>query len=117
MIQRMENIGCIKSVEGAHSTESMEKIKSAESTENMKSTADNQRNVLDKGFIKCVGTFGNELTVVNAARVSFGVHKENIDEKDRKLMKYLIEHGHFSPFRHIFVRLHIKASEFVIRQW
>jgi thymidylate synthase (FAD) len=73
--------------------------------------------VLDNGFVKCIETFGDELTVVNAARVSFGVHKEELDDKDIKLIKYLIKNKHFSPFRHIFVRLHIKAPEFVMRQW
>lgn len=73
--------------------------------------------LLDNGFVKCLETFGNELTVVNAARVSFGVYKEALDERDIKLIRYLIKNKHFSPFRHIFIRFHIKAPEFVMRQW
>lgn len=73
--------------------------------------------ILDKGFVKSLEKFGDELTVVNAARVSFGIYKDTLDEKDIKLIKYLIKNKHFSPFRHIFVRFHIKAPEFIMRQW
>ena len=73
--------------------------------------------VLDNGFLKLLDTFGDELTIVNAARVSFGVVKEKLDQKDIKLIKYLYKHKHFSPFRHLMFRFHIKAPEFVMRQW
>lgn len=73
--------------------------------------------ILDKGFIDFQDLFGDELTIVNCARVSFGKHKEIFDENDEKLIKYLINHHHYSPFRHIFYRFHIKAPEFVMRQW
>jgi thymidylate synthase (FAD) len=73
--------------------------------------------VLNKGFIDCQDIFGNELTIVNCARVSFGKKKEIFDANDEKLIKYLIQHEHYSPFRHIFFRFHIKAPEFVMRQW
>ena len=73
--------------------------------------------VLDNGFLKLLDTFGDELTIVNAARVSFGVVKEELDQKDIKLIKYLYKHKHFSPFRHLMFRFHIKAPEFVMRQW
>ena len=73
--------------------------------------------VLDRGFLKLLDTFGDELTIVNAARVSFGVVKEELDQKDIKLIKYLYKHKHFSPFRHLMFRFHIKAPEFVMRQW
>ena len=73
--------------------------------------------VLDKGFIDFQDLFGNELTIVNCARVSFGKQKEIFDENDEKLIRYLIKNNHYSPFRHIFYRFHIKAPEFVMRQW
>ena len=73
--------------------------------------------ILDKGSLELLETFGNELTIVNAARVSFGVTKDSLDQKDIKLIKYLYKHKHFSPFRHVMFRFHIKAPEFVMRQW
>ena len=73
--------------------------------------------VLDNGFLKLLDTFGDELTIVNAARVSFGVVKEELDQKDIRLIKYLYKHKHFSPFRHQHVMMIIKAPEFVMRQW
>ena len=73
--------------------------------------------VLDKGFVELVDTLGNDLTVVNSARVSFGKRKEEFDNSDRRLVKYLAKYKHFSPFRHIQAQFHIKAPEFVMRQW
>ena len=73
--------------------------------------------VLDKGFIEVVDSLGNDLTVVNSARVSFGKRKDKFDNGDRRLVRYLAKHKHFSPFRHLQVQFHIKAPEFVMRQW
>ena len=74
-------------------------------------------NVLDKGYIEVVDKLGDDLTPVNAARVSFGGRSDTFEEKDRKLSKFLIKHKHFSPFRHQHVMFIIKAPEFVMRQW
>ena len=76
-----------------------------------------KKEVLDKGFIEVVDSLGNDLTVVNSARVSFGKRKEKFDKSDEKLVRYLAKHKHFSPFRHLQVQFHIKAPEFVMRQW
>ena len=76
-----------------------------------------KRKVLDKGFVEVIDSLGNDLTVVNSARVSFGKRKKKFDNSDRKLVKYLAKHKHFSPFRHLQVQFHIKAPEFVMRQW
>ena len=73
--------------------------------------------VLDKGFIEVVDSLGNDLTVVNSARVSFGKRKSTWSASDRRLCKYLAKHKHYSPFRHLQVQFHIKAPEFVMRQW
>ena len=73
--------------------------------------------VLDKGFIEVVDSLGNDLTVVNSARVSFGKRKKYWDKSDRRLCMYLAKHKHYSPFRHLQVKFHIKAPEFVMRQW
>ena len=73
--------------------------------------------VLDKGFIEDVDSLGNDLTVVNSARVSFGKRKTKFDKSDERLVRYLAKHKHYSPFRHLQVQFHIKAPEFVMRQW
>ena len=68
---------------------------------------------------------GNDLTVANAARVSFGKTSEMEDDpwgppklkaKDDKLIRYLAEHKHISPFGHCFASFHVKAPIFVARQ-
>jgi len=72
---------------------------------------------MDNGFVRCLDVFGDELTIVNAARVSFGKQKSEFQESDERLIAYLIRHQHFSPFRHVFFRFHIRAPEAVMRQW
>ena len=74
-------------------------------------------NVLDKGYIEVIDTLGDDLTPVNAARVSFGGRSKKFEAKDRRLSKFLIKHKHFSPFRHQHAMMIIKAPEFVMRQW
>ena len=68
---------------------------------------------------------GTDLTVANAARVSFGKTSEMEDDpwgppllkaKDNKLIRYLAKHKHISPFGHCFASFHIKAPVFVARQ-
>ena len=71
---------------------------------------------------------GSDLSVVNAARVSFGkksgwanfksgdAHRGVLHDKDRKLIHYLAEHKHLSPFGHCFASFHVKAPVFVVRQ-
>ena len=61
-------------------------------------------------------SMGSDLTVANAARVSFAKHKEELDEGDEKLIKFLAEHGHWSPFSHVFMQFKIDAPIFVARQ-
>ena len=74
-------------------------------------------NVLDKGFVEVVDSLGSDLTVVNSARVSFGKRKTTYDDVDRVLVEFLAENKHWSPFRHLVVQYHVKAPEFVMRQW
>ena len=76
-----------------------------------------KKNVLDKGFVEVIDSLGNDLTVVNSARVSFGKRKSVWSAADRRLVKYLAKYKHYSPFRHLQVQFHIKAPEFVMRQW
>ena len=59
---------------------------------------------------------GSDLTVANAARVSFGKRKEVFDEKDAKLVRFLARENHIIPFAHPHVSFHFKAPIFVARQ-
>jgi thymidylate synthase (FAD) len=77
----------------------------------------NDYSVLDRGFVKLIDHMGTDLSVVNAARVSFGKRKESFDPADAKLIDYLAGHDHTSPFRHTALTLHVKAPIFVFRQW
>lgn len=76
-----------------------------------------KKEVLDKGFVEVIDKLGSDLTVVNSARVSFGKRKEKFDDNDRKLIRFLARNKHWSPFRHLMVQFHVKAPEFVMRQW
>lgn len=60
---------------------------------------------------------GSDLDVVNAARVSFGKAKTVIDDRDRKLIRFLMMHDHTSPFEHTQLSFRIKAPLYVVRQW
>ena len=66
--------------------------------------------------VELLSHFGDDLMIVNAARVSFGKNKEMFDEKDSKLINYLIEHKHFAPFRHPQLQFRITCSIYVERQ-
>jgi thymidylate synthase (FAD) len=59
---------------------------------------------------------GTDLSVVNAARVSYAKTKEKFEDKDEKLIKYLAQHNHWSPFGHASLQFRIKAPVFVARQ-
>lgn len=72
---------------------------------------------IGNGFVSVEDVMGDDASIVNAARVSFGKRIDQIREQDKKLLNYLADHGHTSPFRHCYVRFHIKAPEFVARQW
>ena len=52
------------------------------------------------GRVELVDYMGSDLTIVNSARVSFGKHKEELDEKDTRLINYLVNHRHTSTFEH-----------------
>lgn len=60
--------------------------------------------------------FGDDLMVVNAARVSYGKSKDVFEEKDERLIRFLVEHGHTSPFRHPQLQFRIQCPIFVERQ-
>jgi len=67
--------------------------------------------------VTLVDKMGTDLSVVNAARVSYAKSKDSFDVvKDEKLIKYLAEHEHWSPFAHASLQFRIKAPIFVARQ-
>ena len=59
---------------------------------------------------------GSDLSIVNAARVSFGKRKKELNSGDTKLIQYLADHNHWSPFGHASMQFHIEAPIFVARQ-
>lgn len=83
------------------------------------------------GFVEILEVFGDDLTVVNAARVSFNkeAHLEavsdpdgnivgyQVSERDKKLINYLADHKHVTPFFHPMLRFRLKMPLFVARQW
>ena len=66
--------------------------------------------------IELIDIMGNDLSVVNAARVSYSKTKKSFEQSDEKLIKYLAEHNHWSPFAHASLQFRIKAPIFVARQ-
>ena len=66
--------------------------------------------------VSVVDKMGSDLSVVNAARVSFAKHKTEFEDNDEKLIKYLATHDHWSPFGHASMQFRIKAPVFVARQ-
>lgn len=66
--------------------------------------------------VELIDHMGTDLTVVNTARVSFGNTVDTLTERDKRLIGYLAEHGHWSPFAHTCLQFRIKAPIFVARQ-
>lgn len=67
--------------------------------------------------IQLVRVSGSDIDVVNAARVSYGKFVTEVSERDSKLIAFLMEHNHTSPFEHNQLSFRIKAPIFVVRQW
>jgi thymidylate synthase (FAD) len=74
-------------------------------------------NIGNDGFVQLLETFGDDLTVVNAARVSFDKESHAMTPGDAKLIKYLATHEHTSPFFHPQIRFRIRMPIFVAREW
>ena len=75
-----------------------------------------QIKVLDKGFIRVVDYMGNDSSIVQAARVSYGkgTKKKSLDEG---LIRYLLRNQHTTPFEMCEIKLHVKLPIFIARQW
>ncbi len=72
--------------------------------------------VLDHGFIRVVDYMGNDASVVQAARVSYGAGTKKVSA-DKALINYLLSHRHTTPFEMCEIKLHIKLPIFIARQW
>jgi thymidylate synthase (FAD) len=75
------------------------------------------RPVLDHGFVRLDACMADDLSVVNAARVSFARHKEAMDATDEGLIRFLMRERHGTPFEHNSFRFHIRCPIFVAREW
>ena len=73
--------------------------------------------VLDHGFVRLDAAMGDDLSVVNGARVSFARRKEEMDESDEGLIRFLMRHKHGTPFEHNAFRFHVRCPIFVAREW
>lgn len=69
------------------------------------------------GFVELLDTFGDDLTVVNAARVSFAKESAALEPRDTKLINYLADHNHITPFFHPQARFRLKMPIYVAREW
>lgn len=77
----------------------------------------NDKNMFEPCSAELLETFGSDLTVVNAARVSLGKHVDEFTEKDGKLIKYLADHEHTSPFFHPQARFRLRMPIWMAREW
>jgi len=77
----------------------------------------NKIDVLDKGYVRLVDVLGNDLSIVNAARVSYDKESSEFEPRDEKLLDFLIRENHTSPLRHAALTFEAYAPLMVARQW
>lgn len=75
-----------------------------------------QMPVLDKGFIRIIDYMGDDVSIEQAARLSYGAGTRNVTET-QGLLNYLMSHRHTSPFEMCEIKIHVKLPVFVMRQW
>lgn len=73
--------------------------------------------VLDNGYVRLVDTLGSDLTIANAARVSYAKESLELTDKDKRLIDFLAREDHTSPFRHAMLQFEVYAPLMVARQW
>lgn len=73
--------------------------------------------VLDKGFVQLMDSMGNDLTVVNTAKISKNKKSKDLSQRDKKLIENLAKWQHWTPFSHVTVQLQIKMPIFIARQY
>ena len=78
---------------------------------------DDTIHVLDHGFVRLDDVMASDLSVVNGARVSFARRKEEMDDSDAGLIRFLMRDRHGTPFEHNAFRFHIRCPIFVAREW
>jgi thymidylate synthase (FAD) len=78
---------------------------------------DNTIRVLDHGFVRLDDAMADDLSVVNGARVSFARHKDELDDSDQGLIRFLMRERHGTPFEHNAFRFHVRCPIFVAREW
>jgi thymidylate synthase (FAD) len=76
----------------------------------------NKIDVLDKGYVRLVNVMGSDLTVANAARVSYDKESHEMTDKDERLIKFLARESHTSPFRHAMLQFEVYSPLMVARQ-
>lgn len=103
--------------------ENIEKMREESKTETMRVASPEMEKILykkfpmlDHGFIRVIDYMGTDASIVQAARVSYGVGTKKKQE-DRGLINYLMRHGHTTPFEMCEIKLHIKLPIFVMRHW
>jgi thymidylate synthase (FAD) len=78
---------------------------------------DSSISVLDHGFVRLDDAMADDLSVVNAARVSFARRREEVDDADAGLIRFLMRDRHGTPFEHNAFRFHVRCPIFVAREW
>jgi thymidylate synthase (FAD) len=78
---------------------------------------ENTVSVLDHGFVRLDDAMASDLSVANAARVSFARRKDVLDESDEGLIRFLMRDRHGTPFEHNAFRFHVRCPIFVAREW
>jgi thymidylate synthase (FAD) len=73
--------------------------------------------VLDHGFVRLDDAMASDLSVANAARVSFARRKDSLDDADAGLIGFLMRERHGTPFEHNAFRFHVRCPIFVAREW
>ena len=73
--------------------------------------------VLDHGFVRLDAAMADDLSVVNAARVSFARRRDEVDDADAGLIRFLMRDRHGTPFEHNAFRFHVRCPIFVAREW
>ena len=77
----------------------------------------NELLLFEHGFVRLDDSMASDLSVINSARVSFAVRKEEMDDRDKGLIKFLMRDRHGTPFEHNSFRFHVRAPIFVAREW
>jgi thymidylate synthase (FAD) len=75
------------------------------------------KEVLDKGYVRLVNSWGTELDIVNAARVSYDKESVELKDNDASLINFLVKHKHDSTLRHCGFTFEVYAPLMVARQW